>query len=80
MGEIFHDKEQSGRPSVVIDILFKVLNKKVVKGGALQFQNIRVTFHTLSQLGYDITSFAQGCARNTKNGLGFNFFRAIPQR
>jgi hypothetical protein len=48
-------------------ILFKVLTKKLVKDGALQFQNFHVNFHTfhslfstrLSQIGWAVTRFVQ---------------------
>jgi hypothetical protein len=40
-----HDEEWSGRPSVVSDDLVQSVDKKFVKDGASQFQNLHVNFH-----------------------------------
>jgi hypothetical protein len=77
-------------------ILFKLLTKKSVKDSALQFQILRVNFHKfharfsrrLSQLEEAIRSFVQdgfqkmlkGAHKMQRMGLGFNFFKVIPQR
>jgi hypothetical protein len=89
-----HDKERNGWPSVVSDILFKMLTKKFVKDSASQFQTSPMNFHTfralfsarlsqarLSQVSRKIGSEnAHGCAQNAENGFGLDFIRAIPQR
>jgi hypothetical protein len=82
-----HNEEQSGRPSVVRMILFKV------KDDASQFQNLQVNFHkfhsslrdyhilarlsqVLRKMGSENT---HRCAKNGEYGFGFDFFRVIPQ-
>jgi hypothetical protein len=78
-----HDEERNGWPSVVSDILFKMLTKKFVKDSASQFQNFRVNFHTfhalfstrlsqarLSQvLRKMVSENAHGCAQNAENSF-----------
>jgi hypothetical protein len=89
-----HDEEWSGRSSVVIDDHAQIVDKKIVKDGALQFQNFLLNFHKLhwlfsmrlshsrvSQILRKMASEnAHGWAQNAENGLGFDFYGAVPQR
>jgi hypothetical protein len=45
-----HDEERSGRPSVVNEVLFKVLTDKFVKVGTSQFHVSFHKFHALSSM------------------------------